>query len=83
MLLTTEQVPSTNVIVSPPVISSSSESSGPPTTQGTPEENVNPAGSNIVQTRSRRPVKPPEFFGYEGKYIVKGRDVMYIVTFIM
>ena len=65
MFFTKEQVPSANVTVSPPVIPSSCESSDSPTTQETPRENVSPPVSSIIQTRSGRTVKPPEYFGYE------------------
>ena len=65
MFLTKEQVPSANVTVSPPVIPSSCESSDSPTTQESQRENANPPASSVVQTRSGRTVKPPEYFGYE------------------
>ena len=65
MFLTKEQVPGANVTVSPSVIPSGCESSDSPTTQETPRENVDPSGSSIIQTRSGRTVKPPEYFGYE------------------
>ena len=65
MFLTKEQVPSANVTVSPSVILSSCESSDSPTIQETPRENVDPHGSSVIQPRSGRTVKPPEYFGYE------------------
>ena len=65
MFLTKEQVAIANDTVSPSVIPSSCESSDFPTTQETPRENVDPPGSSIIQTRSGRTVKPPEYFGYE------------------
>ena len=72
MFLTKEKIPSANVTVSPPVIQSGCESSDSPTTQETPRENVTPPSSSIIQTRSGRTVKPPEYFGYEKELVVKG-----------